>query len=46
MKQDKGKIGIKEYFAIISLTIGAKLSDDTPAIIYENAKMPAGWQRC
>lgn len=42
MKQDKGKIGIKEYFAIISLTIGAKLSDDTPAIIYENAKN-AGW---
>ncbi|MBT2638155.1 MULTISPECIES: endospore germination permease [unclassified Bacillus (in: firmicutes)] len=42
MRQDKGKIGIKEYFALISLTIGAKLSDDTPAIIYENAKN-AGW---
>ncbi|WP_079507231.1 GerAB/ArcD/ProY family transporter [Mesobacillus jeotgali] len=42
MRQDQGKIGIKEYFAIISLTVGAKLSDDTPAIIYENAKN-AGW---
>ncbi|MBT2683827.1 endospore germination permease [Bacillus sp. ISL-37] len=42
MKQDKGKIGIKEYFALISLTVGAKLSDDTPAIIYEHAKN-AGW---
>lgn len=42
MKQNKGKIGIKEYIAIISLTIGTKLSDDTPAIIYENAKN-AGW---
>ncbi|WLR55793.1 endospore germination permease [Mesobacillus subterraneus] len=42
MKRDKGKIGIKEYFALISLTVGAKLSDDTPAIIYENAKN-AGW---
>lgn len=42
MRQNKGKIGIKEYVAIISLTIGTKLSDDTPAIIYENAKN-AGW---
>jgi len=42
MKQNKGKIGIKEYTAIILLTLGAKLSDDTPSIIYENAKN-AGW---
>jgi spore germination protein KB len=42
MKQNKGKIGIKEYMAIIALTIGSKLSDDTPSIIYENAKN-AGW---
>ena len=42
MKQNKGKIGIKEYTAIILLTLGTKLSDDTPAIIYENAKN-AGW---
>lgn len=42
MKQNKGKIGLKEYIAIIALTVGTKLSDDTPAIIYENAKN-AGW---
>jgi spore germination protein KB len=42
MNQNKGKIGIKEYVAILSLTLGAKLSDDTPAIIFENAKN-AGW---
>ena len=42
MKQNKGKIGIKEYVAIILLTMGAKLSDDTPAIIFQNAKN-AGW---
>jgi spore germination protein KB len=42
MKQNKGKIGIKEYLGIILLTIGSKLSDDTPSIIYQNAKN-AGW---
>ncbi|RSD20516.1 GerAB/ArcD/ProY family transporter [Mesobacillus subterraneus] len=42
MKQNKGKIGIKEYIAIIALTIGTKLSDDTPSIIYEDARN-AGW---
>lgn len=42
MKQIKGKIGIKEYIAIVSLTLGTKLSDDTPSIIFENAKN-AGW---
>ena len=42
MKQNKGKIGIKEYVAIIFLTVGTKLSDETPAIIFENAKN-AGW---
>jgi spore germination protein KB len=42
MKQNKGKIGIKEYMSIIALTIGSKLSDDTPSILYENAKN-AGW---
>lgn len=42
MKQNKGKIGIKEYLAIIFLSVGTKLTDDTPALIYENAKN-AGW---
>lgn len=42
MKQNKGQIGLKEYIAIIALTLGTKLSDDTPAIIFENAKN-AGW---
>lgn len=42
MKRNEGKIGIKEYVAIIALTIGTKLSDDTPTIIYENARN-AGW---
>ncbi len=42
MKQNKGKIGIKEYLAIIALTVGTKLSDDTPSIIFEDARN-AGW---
>ncbi|WNF22333.1 endospore germination permease [Mesobacillus jeotgali] len=42
MKQTEGKIGIKEYVAIIALTVGTKLSDDTPTIIFENARN-AGW---
>lgn len=42
MKQNKGTIGIKEYIALVILTVGAKLSDDTPAILFENAKN-AGW---
>ncbi|MCH1627372.1 GerAB/ArcD/ProY family transporter [Ferdinandcohnia quinoae] len=36
MKEQKGKIGIREYVAIILLTVGVKLSDDTPAIIIEH----------
>ncbi|HAQ08083.1 MAG TPA: hypothetical protein DCR24_11375 [Bacillus bacterium] len=42
MKQNKGKIGIKEYVALISLSVGAKLSDDTPSIIFETSRN-AGW---
>lgn len=42
MKQNEGKIGIKEYLAIITLTVGTKLSDDTPTIIFEDARN-AGW---
>jgi spore germination protein (amino acid permease) len=41
MKQTRGKIGIREYVAIIGLTIGSKLSDDTPTIIYSTAKNAA-----
>ncbi|KKK39297.1 hypothetical protein WQ57_03435 [Mesobacillus campisalis] len=41
MKQTKGKIGIREYVAIIGLTIGSKLSDDTPSILYSTARNSA-----
>ncbi|MFS0600424.1 GerAB/ArcD/ProY family transporter [Peribacillus frigoritolerans] len=40
MGQIKEKIGIKEFIAIFILSIGPKLTDDTPAILYgylENA---------
>jgi spore germination protein KB len=33
MEQHKGKIGIREYIAIITMAIGTKLADDTPAIL-------------
>lgn len=35
MEHSKGKIGIREYIAIILLTIGTKLADDLPAILYK-----------
>lgn len=35
MEQKKGKLGIKEFVALTVLMIGAKLSDDTPAILYD-----------
>ena len=35
MEKSTGKIGIREYIAIILLVIGVKLSDDTPAILVE-----------
>lgn len=40
MNKAKGTIGTKEFFAIIVLTIGTKLADDTPSILFtkmENA---------
>lgn len=40
MEQHTGKIGIKEYIAMVILAIGTKLADDTPAILFhklENA---------
>ncbi|MEN2766638.1 GerAB/ArcD/ProY family transporter [Ornithinibacillus xuwenensis] len=42
MEQSKQLIGIKEYIAIVILMIGTKLSDDTPAILFEQIKN-AGW---
>lgn len=42
MKQADGKIGIREYYAIIFYTIGSKMSDNTPTILYQTAKN-AGW---
>lgn len=40
MEQDqaKGKVGIREYVAIVLLTVGVKLSDDTPAILVEHLR--------
>lgn len=42
MEQQKGVIGIREYIAIIILTLGTKLTDDTPAILY-NRLQNAAW---
>lgn len=36
MEKTQGKIGIKEFVAIILLTVGTKLSDNTPNILYED----------
>lgn len=38
MEQSRGKIGIREYVAILILTVGVKLSDDTPAIFADFLK--------
>jgi spore germination protein KB len=35
MERSKGKIATREFIAIVTLTIGAKMTDDTPAILYE-----------
>ncbi|MFO1443711.1 endospore germination permease [Bacillus sp. Bva_UNVM-123] len=36
MVEHKGKIGVREFFAILAMTIGPKYGDDTPAILYKN----------
>lgn len=36
MEKAQGKIGLKEFVSIILLTIGTKLSDNTPYIFYED----------
>ncbi|MCM3670207.1 GerAB/ArcD/ProY family transporter [Mesobacillus maritimus] len=41
MKQNEGKIGIRDYMAIILLTLGSKISDDTPTLLYKTAKNSA-----
>ncbi|WP_077618887.1 GerAB/ArcD/ProY family transporter [Bacillus sinesaloumensis] len=35
MEKSRGKIGIREYIAMVILTVGVKLSDDTPAILVD-----------
>jgi spore germination protein KB len=42
MEQSQGKIGIREYVAIAIIILGTKLTDDTPAILYESL-YNAGW---
>ncbi|WP_163969706.1 GerAB/ArcD/ProY family transporter [Oceanobacillus halotolerans] len=42
MGQSQEKIGIKEYLAIMILMVGTKLTDDTPAILFDNLRN-AGW---
>ncbi|WP_057762645.1 GerAB/ArcD/ProY family transporter [Cytobacillus praedii] len=41
MEDSKGKIGIKEFIAIIILTIGTKLTDDTTVILYKQMENAA-----
>lgn len=42
MKQQAGKLGIREYAAIAILMVGAKVSEDTPAMLYSHVKN-ASW---
>jgi len=42
MEESKGKIGIREFIAILLLTIGPKYGDDTPAILF-NLMGHAAW---
>jgi spore germination protein KB len=35
MEHQTGKIGIREYVAIVTLVIGTKIADDTPEILYD-----------
>ncbi|SOC10635.1 spore germination protein (amino acid permease) [Ureibacillus xyleni] len=36
MEKTHGKIGTKEFIALIMLTVGTKLADSTPSILYES----------
>lgn len=42
MEEPKGKIGNREFFAILVMTIGPKYGDDTPAILF-NKLDTAAW---
>ncbi len=42
MKQSEGKLGIRELIAIILLSVGTKLTDDTPSTLFSTAKN-SGW---
>jgi spore germination protein KB len=41
MEKTRGKIGIREFIAVVILTIGTKMTDDTPAILYEQVENSA-----
>ncbi|MFE8697492.1 GerAB/ArcD/ProY family transporter [Cytobacillus sp. FJAT-53684] len=41
MLEPKGKIGVREFIAIIILCVGTKLSDDTPVFLYTHMKSAA-----
>lgn len=41
MKQQPGKLGIREYMAIMILTIGAKATEDTPTALYNQVQNSA-----
>nr|WP_295971357.1 GerAB/ArcD/ProY family transporter [uncultured Bacillus sp.] len=41
MKQQPGKLGIREYISILILTVGAKLAEDTPSILYSHVQNAA-----
>lgn len=41
MDKTQGKIGGRELFAIVILTIGTKLADDTPSVLYEGGNSAA-----
>lgn len=41
MEDSKGKIGIKEFIAVIILSIGTKLTDDTTVILYKHIENAA-----
>jgi spore germination protein KB len=41
MEQQTGKIGIREYIAILLLVFGTKMTDDTPALLYDKLENAA-----
>ena len=41
MKQQPGKLGIREFASIAILMIGAKVTEDTPAMLYSHVKNAA-----